>query len=170
VQLLFVHGAGGYVDDREIVERLRSTLPGSVEMPPMPDEDMSIEAWAERVRRPLAELGAGDAVIGHSFGATVLQWVLAEEAWAPRRALLLAAPDWSPAGWDVAEYVHHGPEPGMEVSLHHCRDDDVVPFDHLALNAARLPSARVCEHPSGGHQFDGLQEAVVADVLRAGRP
>src|SRR5690606_21029495 len=122
----------------------------------------------EPVRRHLAQLDSRDVVIGHSFGATILQWVLPEQAWAPRRVLLLAMPDWSPAGWDVEQYVHRGHEPEMEVSLHHCRDDEVVPFDHLALNAARMPSARVIEHPSGGHQFDGLVETISDDVLRAG--
>ncbi|WP_194846540.1 hypothetical protein [Mumia zhuanghuii] len=52
----------------------------------------------------------------------------------------------------------------MAVSLDHCRDDEVVPFEHLALNAVRMPSARVVEHPAGGHQFVGLAEAIAADA------
>lgn len=44
----------------------------------------------------------------------------------------------------------------MQISLHHCRDDEVVPFEHLALNAARLPSATVVEHQRGGHQFEDI--------------
>jgi predicted alpha/beta hydrolase family esterase len=167
MQLLFIHGAGGFVEDRVIVDGLRSSLRAPVEMPQMPDDDMSVEAWAAPVRRHLAVLGAEGVVIGHSFGATILQWVLPERAWAPKRVLLLATPDWSPDAWDIAQYVHHGPEPRMEVSLHHCRDDDVVPFDHLALNAVRLPSARVCEHLSGGHQFDGLVETIAEEALRS---
>lgn len=66
---------------------------------------------------------------GHSFGATILQRVLPKEAWSPTKVLLLAPPDWSPNGWDVPEYVHHGAEPRMPVSLHHCRDDDVARSD-----------------------------------------
>jgi predicted alpha/beta hydrolase family esterase len=166
MRLLFVHGAGGYIDDRAIVEGLRSSLQAPVEMPQLSAEDMSVEAWAVPVRRHLAQLGAEDVVVGHSFGATILQWVLSEGGWAPSRALLLAMPDWSPDGWDVADYVHHGPEPEQKVTLHHCRDDAEVPFDHLRLNAARLPSARVVEHVSGGHQFEGRAEALAEDVRR----
>ncbi|WP_202977815.1 hypothetical protein [Nocardioides daphniae] len=54
----------------------------------------------------------------------------------------------------------------MAVALHHCRDDEEVPFDHLALNAARMPSAYVVEHPRGGHQFVGLVETIAEAVAR----
>jgi hypothetical protein len=169
MRVLFVHGAGGFVEDQVIVDGLRTHLGVVVDMPQLPDDDMSVEAWAEPVRRGLAGLDADGVVIGHSFGATILQWVLPEKAWTPEQALLLATPDWSPEGWDVPQYVHHGPELSMRTSLHHCRDDDVVPFDHLGLNAARLPSARVCEHASGGHQFDGVLETIADEVLRSKR-
>lgn len=135
----------------------------------MPDDDMSVEAWAAPARTCLSTLDSDDVVIGHSFGATILQWVLAERRWALRRALLLATPDWSPDGWDVAQYVPFGAEPQMEVALHHCRDDDVVPFDHLALNAVRMPSAHVRQHLQGGHQFNGLVETIAEESLRVHR-
>lgn len=168
MRVLFVHGAGGYEDDQTIVAGLREALRVPVAMPEMSSDDMSVEAWADPVRQHLAELDSDDVVVGHSFGATILQWVLPEKVWAPKRAVLLAMPDWTPDGWDIEQYVYGGSEPRMEVSLHHCRDDEVVPFAHLALNAARLPSARVVAHPAGGHQFDGLADAIATDV-RAGR-
>lgn len=167
MRLLLVHGAGGFDEDQAIADGLRSVLGVPVEMPQMPEDDMSVEAWAEPVRRHLAGLDADGVVVGHSFGATVLQWVLPGLERAPRKAVLLGTPDWSPDGWDVADYVYDGPEPSTEVSLHHCRDDEVVPFDHLALTSARLPSARVHEHASGGHQFEGRVEAIAHDVLRS---
>ena len=168
MRVLLIHGAGGFADDQAIADGLRTHLRAAVDMPRLPEDDMSVEAWAGVVRRRLAGLDADGVVVGHSFGATIAEWVLAEQRWRPERALLLAAPDWSPEGWDVPAYVHRGPEPGLDISLHHCRDDEVVPFDHLALNAARMSSARVCEHRSGGHQFDGALEAVADDVLRQG--
>ncbi|OUC79990.1 alpha/beta hydrolase [Gordonia lacunae] len=51
------------------------------------------------------------------------------------------------------------------VALHHCVDDDVVPVEHLDLNAAVLPSATVHRHLAGGHQFDGLAGVLATDVL-----
>ncbi|WP_110241129.1 alpha/beta hydrolase [Nocardioides gilvus] len=156
MRVLFIHGAGGYLEDQEIAATLRTHLQAPVEMPQMPDEDMSVEAWATIVRHHLTGLGEDDVVIGHSFGATILEWVLGEKTWAPHRALLLAMPDWSPDGWDVADYAHPGPGPQMSIALHHCQDDEVVSFEHLALNAARLPSATVVEHQRGGHQFEGV--------------
>ena len=170
MRMLFVHGAGGFDVDRPLADALGSRLRARVDMPRLPGDDMSVATWALPVRRQLAELGGDDVVIGHSFGATVLQWVLGEQAWEPGRALLLAMPDWSPAGWDVDQYLHRGPEPAAAVSLHHCRDDEVVPFDHLALNATRMPSAGAVGHPSGGHQFDGLVEVLAADVLHGADP
>jgi hypothetical protein len=77
-------------------------------------------------------------------------------------------PDWSPEGWGIEEYAFTGPAPHQSISLHHCRDDEVVPFAHLAMNSARLPSARIWEHDSGGHQFAGAIETIAADAL-AGR-
>ena len=166
MRLLLIHGAGGFIDDQVIAEGLHTTLGVPVEMPHLPSEDMSVEGWAAPIRRHLAALGPDDVVVGHSFGATILQWVLSEGDWPPRRALLLAMPDWSPDGWDVPDYVHRGPEPATALSLHHCRDDEEVPFDHLALHAVRLPSARIVEHDHGGHQFDGRLDHVAAEVRR----
>jgi hypothetical protein len=108
------------------------------------------------VRAELGALGPHDPVVGHSFGASILLGVLREPGSPPElRAALLAMPDWGPDGWDVADYVLDGPAPSCRVSLHHCRDDDVVPFSHLALNASRVPAAQLFAYQSGGHQFDG---------------
>lgn len=76
-----------------------------------------------------------------------------------RRLILLAAPDWGPEGWDVPEFAL--PEDAdaalpadLQVELHHCLDDEVVPFDHLHQLAARLPRALVRYRRQGGHQFE----------------
>lgn len=162
--LLFFHGAGGYDDDGPLAEGLAARLGTTADMPHIPEDDMSYEAWASVVRDRLAALSPGDPVVAHSFGASVLLRVLAEGGAVPERAVLLAMPDWSTDGWDVPDYLFDGPEPNVALTLQHCRDDDVVPFEHLALHAARLPSARVIEHPHGGHQFHDILDAVAADL------
>ena len=154
-RILFVHGAGGFVEDRPLADAFGELSNASVDMPHLPDEDMSVEAWADIIRESLS--AEPDFVVGHSFGATILLHVLATTS-APSvsTATLLAMPDWSADGWDVPEYRFTGPEPALAMSLHHCRDDDIVSFDHLALNSAVLPRATVHEYPRGGHQFEGV--------------
>lgn len=165
-RLLFIHGAGAFVDDGPLADEMGRALVAEATMPRLPDDDMSLDAWAVPARRGLAALGPEDLVVGHSFGATVLLHVLGEGGWGARSAALLAMPDWGPEGWDVAEYAVTGTAPELPVSLHHCHDDDVVPFAHLALARRRLPSsAEVHEYPCGGHQFAGLAERVAATLV-----
>lgn len=128
---------------------------------------MSFDHQASLVRDALDTVSPDDVVAAHSFGASILLRVLAErQREAPRRVVLLAMPDWSPQGWDVADYAFTGPAPSQDISLHHCRDDDVVEFAHLALNSARFPRATVHAYDSGGHQFDGLAGVLAGDLLR----
>ncbi|WP_226347250.1 alpha/beta hydrolase [Agilicoccus flavus] len=164
MRLLFLHGAGGYDDDRPLAEALGAALDAGVDLPRLPEDDMSVATWASAVRRGLEAVGADGVVVAHSFGASILLHVLAAAGPTPRRALLLAMPDWSPDGWDVPDYAAPASEPATRLSLHHCRDDEVVPFTHLALHAARLPSAQVTAHRRGGHQFVGLAETIAADA------
>lgn len=151
-----------------MADGLGAALDAAVDLPRLPEEDMSVEAWAAAVRAELAALGPDDLVVAHSFAATILVHVVGAGVELPTRAVLLAMPDWGPDGWDIPAYALAGPEPAVGLSLHHCRDDEVVPFSHLALNAARLPSARVHGHRQGGHQFHGLFETIAADARSAG--
>jgi hypothetical protein len=52
----------------------------------------------------------------------------------------------------------------MPISLYHCRDDAVVPFDHLALYAQALPRATVRAFDEGGHQLNNDLSAVARDI------
>ncbi|MFE0750959.1 alpha/beta fold hydrolase [Gordonia sp. NPDC058843] len=179
-RLFFIHGAGGYVDDGPLAEALSAALGATLDMPEFSDDDMSIEAWARPIREGLAGLDTADAVVAHSFGATVLVHILAEaDSPVPEHVVLLAMPNWGPDGWDVSQYVPadaDAPLPEVRgagrraskgVALHHCADDAVVPVEHLDLNAQVLASATVHRHPVGGHQFDGLADLIAADVLAA---
>ncbi|WP_300266720.1 alpha/beta hydrolase [Microbacterium sp.] len=160
--LLFLHGAGGFDEDRSLAAALAEELGVELTMPRLPDEDMSFEGWAAPVRQALSERGVNDLVAAHSFSGSILVRVLAERDWSVRRALLLAMPNWGIDGWDVGQYDLDGAEPPQEVTLHHCVDDEVVPFAHLALNSAQLPSAGVRVHARGGHQFDGQAAALLS--------
>jgi uncharacterized protein len=43
---------------------------------------------------------------------------------------------------------------GTPVFLYHGRDDEIVPFAHLALYAEKLPQAAVRELDGHGHQIE----------------
>ncbi|MFW0786430.1 alpha/beta hydrolase [Gordonia sp. CPCC 206044] len=165
-RLLFLHGAGGFDEDRSLADGIAAALGATLDYPRLPDDDMTCAAWSSAVRERLTEWPSGTSLIAHSFGASILLHVLSEIGLDHGNSpvALLALPNWGPRGWDIAEYAFRGPEPSRRLVLHHCRDDAVVPFDHLALNVALLPSAGVRVHPSGGHQFEGLVGAIAADV------
>lgn len=169
MKMLFIHGAGGYDEDSDLAHSLAAALAAELIMPVMPSEDMSYGAWAAVVEQHLADLESGDVLIGHSFGASIVVGVLShpdEGATYPSgiRVALLAMPDWGDAGWSVNQYAITGPEPLQRISLHHSRDDEVVPFAHLRANSRRLPSAKVHEYGSGGHQFDGQIARIAASL------
>src|ERR687897_976388 len=50
--------------------------------------------------------------------------------------------------------------------LYHSRDDETVPFAHLALYAEKLPRATVKEFDGRGHQFDDDLSEVARDIGR----
>lgn len=168
MRLHFLHGAGGYDEDRLLARGLAATLGRDLNYTRLPDEDMSLAAWGAIVRDVLGEAALRDLVVAHSFGASVLLRVLAaDDIHLPAGAVLLAMPNWGPDGWDVADYAvegEGGPLSRTPLTLHHCRDDEVVPWQHLDLNAAALPSAKVRLHPTGGHQFTGRIRELAADL------
>ena len=155
MRLLFVHGAGGFTEDRPLAEALAHGLGADLLYPEFSADDVTVEGWSEPLGDRLRGLEAGDALAAHSFGATVLLHLLATGADWTGPAHLLATPDWAPAGWDVSEFEFNGPEPANDLTLHHCADDEVVPIAHLDLVTAVLPSAQAFRYPTGGHQFEG---------------
>jgi len=170
MQILFVHGAGGWVDDQPIIAGLRRRCGLSVTAERYPDDDMSAVAWRGRLARQLRATGPTTILVGHSFGASIALLHAADGSpdVLPAGLVLLAMPDWSPEGWDVPEYaVPAGARPptGLPIRLHHCRDDDVVPVEHLDLHLRHAPQAHARRHVTGGHQLDGRIAAVADDVM-----
>lgn len=168
MEILFVHGAGGYRDDQPLAGHLHTALDVPVSYPEFPDEDMSAAGWRAGIQRQLDVLGPDVAVVGHSFGASMALLHLADgfTGTTPLGLVLLAMPYWGSDGWQ-AEYAlpaDAGLPADLPLRLHHCMDDDTVPVDHVDRHAARLPQAVVRRHRSGGHQFEGQMPAVADDV------
>ncbi|MGW9405708.1 alpha/beta fold hydrolase [Arthrobacter sp. NPDC055585] len=169
MEVLFLHGAGGWTDDQPIAEELRSRLRVPVAMPRFPDEDMTAGSWLSGIDEAMEP---ETVIVGHSFGASMalLRLAAARPDPLPRGMVLLATPFWGSEGWQ-AEYAL--PEdftlpPGLPVFLHHCRDDRTVPFEHLERFEGLLPGAVIRRHDSGGHQFEDRMNAVAGDVAAMG--
>ncbi|MBK8902696.1 MAG: alpha/beta fold hydrolase [Anaerolineaceae bacterium] len=178
-QVLFIQGAGAgaYDEDEKLVESLRSALGDVYEVlyPQMPDEsDPDYESWKGQIKKELAGLEGEVILIGHSLGGSFLLKYLAEEK-VERTVVgifLIATPYWGGDGWQYEGYEQITlPEGfasklprGAPIFLFHSRDDEIVPFAHLALYAEKLPQATVREFDGCGHQFNNDLSEVAEDI------
>ena len=177
--VLFIQGGGvgAYAADRALVDSLRRALGAGwdVQYPQMADEENCPYAeWKAEIDARLASMKAPVALVGHSFGGSVLLKYLCERRPPPHIAglFLVAAPYWGGDGWrweemalpaDAAERL----QGDWPLVLHYSRDDEVVPFSHLAMYAAKLPRAAIREYDGRDHQFGEDLSEVAASILDA---
>ena len=176
--VLFIQGGGDGAHDEDalLAASLQKALGGEydVRYPRMPEEsNPDMETWKAKIATELEVLDGGIILVGHSVGgAALLKYVSQENGEKPIAGLfLLAAPSWDREKWnfddlklprDLATKLWWIPR----IVLYHNRDDEIVPFSHLALHAARLPRAIVHEGDSGGHQFSNDLSKVASDIKR----
>lgn len=178
--VLFIHGAGegAFEEDGLLVASLQNALGPAynVHYPKMPEEDSATYAdWKAPIARELATIDDEVILVGHSVGGSVLLRYLSEGQLdtSISSLFLLATPYWSADEFwkwdevrlpeDVAAKLANLPR----IFLYHSRDDEVVPFAHLALYAAKLPQAVIHELDGRGHQFGNDLAEVVEDIRRA---
>jgi predicted alpha/beta hydrolase family esterase len=176
---VFIQGAGrgAYIEDKRLAESLQRILGPRVKVryPAMPNEDdASYAQWRQEIEQELAGMPGPVVVAGHSVGASiVMKWLSEREA--PKAlagVFLVACPFWGGDGWRYEGYEKLALPPafaarlppGMPIYFYHCRDDSIVPFDHLALYAHTLPQAMVRAFDEGGHQFNDDLSAVARDI------
>jgi predicted alpha/beta hydrolase family esterase len=176
--VLLVHGGGqgAYEEDKKLAENLQDVLGPAyaVRYPEMPDADNpSYEAWKEQIAKELAALDAEVILVGHSLGGSILLKYLSEEELEKPVAgiFLIAPPFWGTEDWEVSEYALRdgfaSKLPGeLPVFFYHSRDDEVVPFAHLALYAEELAQATIQEFDGRGHQFNDDLSEVARDIER----
>ena len=174
--VLFVHGGGegAYEEDKKLAANLQDSLGDAYDVrhPKMPDEGSPVyEAWRDRIASELAALDCGTILVGHSLGASILLKYLSEEKTEKPIAgiYLVTTPYWGAEDWEVEEYALQRDfasklAGGLPVFFYHGRDDEVVPFEHLALFAEKLPQATVREFDGRGHQFDEDLSEVALDI------
>ncbi len=177
-QVLFIHGGGegAYEEDKKMAANLRDVLGAAydVRCPKMPDEDRpEYEAWKNQIAKELAALDGEVILVGHSLGASILlKYLSEEEVEKPVAGIFLVAPPyWDAEDWEVGEYKLREDFAArlpaeLPVFFYHSRDDEWVPFAHLALYAEKLPQATIREFDGRGHQFDDDLSEVARDIQR----
>lgn len=182
-QVLFVQGGGGeYVHDawdNKLVESLRHELgPGyDIRYPRMPNEDdPQFGPWSSALRRELDDLDEGAMLVGHSIGATVLVYTLAEVP--PRRPpagiFLVSMPNIGEDGWP-SDDIKADPDLGAKfpaqasVYIYQGSADEIVPASHADLNGRAIPQAAVRKLPGRDHQLDNDMSEVAADIREVSR-
>jgi predicted alpha/beta hydrolase family esterase len=174
--VLFIQGGGegAYDEDAALVDSLRRALGPEydVRYPRMPDEaEPDMEPWKRKISSELSRMHGEVVLVGHSLGGSVVLNYLAEEKIKQSIAglFVLAAPSWDEDRWnfddlklpdDMADRLSRI----SRIFLYHCRDDEVVPFAHLALHGARIPQAVVRPVDRGGHQFGNDLIDIARDI------
>ena len=175
-QVLFIHGAGegAYEEDKKLAASLQDALGAEyhVSYPHMPNEESpEDEAWIAQIAKELASLDGQVILVGHSAGgAVLLKYLLKENVAKPIAGIfLISIPYWGPEDEEDGEYtLHEGfasqlPK-GVPIFLYHSRDDEWVPFAHLAIYAEKIPQATIRKFDGRGHQFNNDLSEVAADI------
>ena len=180
--ILFIHGGGGegaYEEDGILVESLHNALGAAYEVryPKMLLEESAEYAdWKAQIAMELSALVNEVILIAHSVGGSILlKYLTEEQVEKPIAGLfLLATPyfggdeNWNDAQMNLPQDFAAMLPAIPRIFLYHSRDDEVVPFAHLALYAAKLPQATIRELDGRGHQFGNDLTEVAEDIRRAG--
>jgi len=174
--VLFIQGGGqgAHSEDTPLANSLKLALGPGYDMryPQMPEEaDPNVASWKEKISSELSRIPGKVVLVAHSIGGSILLRYLSEEKVEKPIAglFLLAAPSFDEDRWnfddlrlprDVAEKL----APIPRLFFYHCRDDDVVPFAHLALHGARIPQAVTRAVGGGGHQFGNDLSGIAMDI------
>jgi len=177
--ILFIHGVGrgAYEEDALLVKSLRNELGSAytVRYPRMVNEEYPKYAdWNAQIASELALLDDEIILVGHSVGGSVLLKYLSEYRSEKSIAavIILAAPYWGADefwDWDDArlpEDVALKLTSVPQIFFYHSRDDEIVPFQHLALYTKMIPQAIIREVNDRGHQFTNDLADVARDIAR----
>lgn len=175
-QVLFIQGggAGAYEEDEKLAASLSDALGTEyqVSYPPMPNEESPEgEPWMNQISKELASLAGKVILVGHSAGgAALLKYLLKRKITQPIVGIfLISIPYWDPEDEPGEEYtLREGfasqlPKE-VPIFLYHSRDDEWVPFAHLAWYAENIPQATIREFDGRGHQFNNDLSEVAADI------
>lgn len=182
-KVLFIHCGGTqgpHEGSSDLVNYLREMLGDRYDVlyPKMPDPDHpEYVEWKKHLAMKIALLKDEVILVGHSLGGSVLLKYLSEETCHKSIAglFLVAPPYWGTENWEVEEYILQDnfqkklPHIGR-IFLYHSRNDEVVPFAHVAFYADKLPQAIIRTFETRRHLFStGIPELVddIKDLVYA---
>jgi len=176
--ILFIHGGGegAYEADGILAASLPDVLGTAYEVhyPKMPlEESAGYVDWKAQIARELSALDNPVILVAHSVGGSILlKYLTEEQIEKPIAALfLLAVPyfgadeTWRYPDMNLPPDFATKLPPIPRIFLYHSQDDEVVPFAHLALYAAKLPQAVVRTFAGRGHQFGNDLADVARDII-----
>ncbi|HET6993887.1 MAG TPA: alpha/beta hydrolase [Chitinophagaceae bacterium] len=174
-QVLFIQGGGdgGYEADAKMVASLQKALGKDYEVsyPRMQTDEFAPDfGWLKQIGNEIGKLRDNGFLVAHSLGASLLLKYVSENAVPKKMAgiFLVSTPFWSGnEQWvqglklkkDFAENL-----PKTRIIFYHSRDDQEIPFDHLASYRDKLPNAGFREIESGGHQLDNNLNLIAKDI------
>lgn len=174
--VIFFHGGGGQQDydaDEKLAASLKLNLGATylLHYPFLPEGDAPDLGRREQIDREISASEDGVILVGHSFGASMLLAYLSENKIKKKISgiFLISTPFWSgDEDWVAAfrlrpDFAEALPRK-IPIFFYHCRDDEEVPFDHLAIYKKELPWATYREIPVGGHQHNNDLTIIANDI------
>jgi len=174
--VLFIQGGGkgAHAEDTFLADSLKRALGPDydVRYPRMPGEsNPGVELWGQEISSELSKISGKVILVAHSVGGSILLQYLSDEKFGDSIGglFVLAAPTWDDNQWNfddlklprkIAEKLALIPR----IYFYHCRDDEIVPFAHLALHAAQIPQAITRTISHGAHQFGNHLARIAMDI------
>jgi uncharacterized protein len=174
--VIFFHGGGSEEDyhaDAKLVASLKPKLgvKYSVHYPLLPNNGTPDLGRRKQISHEISATEDNAILVAHSLGASMLLACLSETKINKRIAgiFLISTPFWSgEEDWVKAFKLQPNFSENLDKEIplffYHCRDDDEVPFAHLATYRQQLPWATFRELAVGGHQLDNDLTIVANDI------
>lgn len=175
--LLFIHAAGdvGYDGDVALVASLQKTLGTDykVHFPKMQADEVPYfgAGWPKQIGEEIFSIKGEVILAGHSLGASMLLKYLSENKIKKNIAgiFLIAPPYWSgDEDWvqplKLEEDFSDKLPKHVPIFFYQCKDDEVVPLEHLTFYRQNLPWAVFREIAKGGHQLNNDLTIVAKDI------
>lgn len=179
-RVLIIQGAGdgAHLEDKALADYLESALGPAYRTtyPRFPGlENVAYDAWKQQLDGELERLGEGGIVVAHSLGGSAMLKYLSEGATdLPPAALFLVAPPYKgkDGEWGTDDFAMDAGAAAdlpavMPVFIYHSRDDEWVPFAHLAQWVEKIPGAEIREFDDRGHSFTSADFVELVEDIRA---
>lgn len=175
-QILFLQGGGGqddYDEDTKLVESLRSSLGlgYTIHYPLLTDSDEPDFGRIKQIKTAISSIDEDIILVGHSLGASMILKYLSEEKVTKKidGIFLISTPFWSGHeewvnGIKLKEnFVEKLPK-DIPIFLYHCKDDSIVPIEHLEIYAQKISNAVVRKLDIGDHHFGNNLSLIAKDI------